>query len=54
LSPTAIKRIFREKLLRHGERRRYALVEWPRLHMTLVVKQCEGGRVVEVARRIVA
>jgi transposase-like protein/IS1 family transposase len=50
--PTTIKRVFREKLPRHGERGRCALVEWPRLHLAQVVKQYEKGRVVGVARRI--
>lgn len=50
--PTSIKRVFREKLPRLGERGRCVLVEWPRLHLAQVVKQYENGRVVGVARRI--
>jgi transposase-like protein len=50
--PTAIKRVFREKLPRHGERGRCMLVEWPRLQLAQVVKQYEGHHVSGVARRI--
>jgi transposase-like protein len=50
--PTTIKRVFREKVARHGERGRCQMVEWPRLHLAQVVKQYEGHRVVGVARRI--
>jgi hypothetical protein len=51
--PTTIERVFfRQKLPRHGERGRCALVEWSRLHLAQVVKQYEKGRVVGVARRI--
>ena len=50
--PTTIKRVFRAKVARHGERGRCQMVEWPRLHLAQVVKQYEGHRVVGVARRI--
>jgi hypothetical protein len=50
--PAAIRRILREKLPRHGERRCRACVEWPRLQVAQVVKQYEKGRVTGIARRI--